>query len=301
MMVGAGKRVDNSMGSFANQRLSTLLKQSAEVIDHTDESGLTNLLASTVGRVKALGTGVMLRPTDPLSLQRRIDPKEIEKLVSEFQAKYPGALDKTKVRIGGSDIKDEVHRAWNNEKRLPIIRHLQALGAGAAALAASANRADHYSPLTDTVTLYSSDPSIAAHELGHAVDLNNALKSKSLLGRMYARAEITDPLVFRIPLVPSALALNREYNASRNAIDVLRDRGPEAEDAAWSILAPAYGTYAGGGALALNHLLGNRIVGGRIPYWAYPVGGAVAGHGVAKLRNYLARKKREDAGKKSDK
>jgi hypothetical protein len=106
---------------------------------------------------------------------------------------------------------------------------------------------DSYNPYTDSVALYSDLPGIALHEAGHANDVN----SRRFKGT-YAAARI-------IPFV----ALYQEYEATDEAIRHLIESGDQPQElAAYNVLYPAYGTYAG------SYVFG--------PFGALP--GALIGH-----------------------
>ncbi|MBI1976130.1 MAG: hypothetical protein HYS56_01315, partial [Candidatus Omnitrophica bacterium] len=90
---------------------------------------------------------------------------------------------------------------------------------------------DHYNPYTNTVHLYSDDPAVALHELGHAKDFEqNPSKGLYAVGR----------------ILPS-VALSQEYAATDHAIDYLKkNKDQQGELKAYNTLYPAYGTYVGG-------------------------------------------------------
>lgn len=106
---------------------------------------------------------------------------------------------------------------------------------------------DYYNAYTNTVHLYSDDPTVALHEAGHAYDFADfGLKGTYALLRI-------------VPFMD----LYQEWQASELAIDYLieiEDR--DAEFHAYKTLFPAYGTYAG------SYL--------PIPFGSFP--GALVGH-----------------------
>lgn len=101
---------------------------------------------------------------------------------------------------------------------------------------------DAYNPYTNTVSLYSDDPSIALHEAGHAKD--------------FARREDKGnyAALYLIPFVP----LWHEAQATGDALGYLAHKGEwDKQRAAYEILYPAYGTYVAGLAGALGgHAVG---------------------------------------------
>ena len=65
-------------------------KTAADVSDHNLELGATTAAAQTIGRLRALPIGLLLKPTDPLTFQRAMDADAAKKLVEEFEKKHPG-------------------------------------------------------------------------------------------------------------------------------------------------------------------------------------------------------------------
>lgn len=115
---------------------------------------------------------------------------------------------------------------------------------------------DHYNPYTNTVNIYSDAPAIGLHEAGHAKDWARK-KYKGTYAAIYA-----------IPAVP----LWHEAVASRDALRYMDTTGsPEAQEEAYRLLYPAYGTYVGGA-------VGDLVPGaGIIPYAGAVVAGHIAG------------------------
>jgi hypothetical protein len=90
---------------------------------------------------------------------------------------------------------------------------------------------DNYNDYTDTISIYSDVPAVALHEGGHAKDFAGR-KWKGTYGFLYA-----------LPFV----ALYHEALATGDAVGYLRDQpDAEAEQRAYHVLYPAYGTYIGG-------------------------------------------------------
>lgn len=111
---------------------------------------------------------------------------------------------------------------------------------------------DHYNPYTNTVNLFSDDPAIALHELGHAKDF----------------AEQAQPGYYALGRILPPVTLHQEQVASDTAIQYLKDKQDRAGELhVYSTLYPAFGTYAGeefglpygsyAGA-AVGHVLGFR-------------------------------------------
>jgi hypothetical protein len=89
---------------------------------------------------------------------------------------------------------------------------------------------DAYNPFTNTVYLYSNEPSIALHEAGHSKDFGR----RKLKG--------THAALYQLPLA----SLYYEAKATGDAIGYLRCRDFAAEKDAYKLLYPAWATYVGG-------------------------------------------------------
>lgn len=90
---------------------------------------------------------------------------------------------------------------------------------------------DSFNPYTNTINLYSDDPSIALHEAGHAKDF----ASRELKGAYSA--------AYALPFV----ALYHEAVATSDALSYLLDQNcSEERKDAYNLLYPAYSTYIGG-------------------------------------------------------
>lgn len=121
---------------------------------------------------------------------------------------------------------------------------------------------DYYNPFTNTVHLYSDHPAVALHEAGHVHDF---------AGR---RWKGTYAAIRLIPFVD----LYQEAKATGEAIGYLKEAQDQPEElAAYKILYPAYGTYAGS-------------------YLFAPIGtvaGALVGHAVGRSKAGVQRRRYE--------
>lgn len=123
---------------------------------------------------------------------------------------------------------------------------------------------DAYNPFTNTIYLYSDDPSIALHEAGHAKD--------------FARREYkgSHAALYSLPFA----ALYYEAKASTEALSYLQQQQKIAEKAeAYELLYPAYATYVSGNLLRFSD------------YAAYSAIGVIPGHIAGQIAAHSARKK----------
>lgn len=85
----------------------------------------------------------------------------------------PVNLSDTKVYLGGGQFRDRLARILSN-KRTSVLGKLFGLATSPFfTISSDFSRSDHYDPFSDSVILYSDNPAILTHELGHAVDMNN--------------------------------------------------------------------------------------------------------------------------------
>lgn len=113
---------------------------------------------------------------------------------------------------------------------------------------------DAYNPYTNTIYLYSNEPSVALHEGGHAKDFGR----RNLKG--------TNAALYSLPFA----ALYYEARATNDALGYLRcQRDTKAQKDADKLLYPAYATYIGGSV--------GQVIAAPVLYLAV-IPGHIAGH-----------------------
>lgn len=234
-------------------------KTAVEVREITGTPG--SMLASTVGRVGAVPGALLLQPQAPIQFLNNPDKDKVQEIADAMHRAYGKDLDHVAVRIGGTDTADDMRRAVVNPNTTLLQKTLFSFSLPISNMMANLRRGDHYNPTSDVINLYSGNPYIAAHELGHAADYN--IKSKGERA-VYTGAGLGSDRLLG-PLSP--LTQWKELLANKRGLEGL-DRGvadPVERDQHkrdyWKILAPAYATYATsavGGGLALH----NRLAGG---------------------------------------
>lgn len=192
------------------------------------ERGRPNVLLDSAGNVLSIPQKVVL-------LNPKIDNHHIssktERVIQDYLADNPD-LKGVKVRLNQGaffgDLKSlaknkKVEWYWRIFPGIPVTIY--------SSLKGRLLGGDHYNPYTNTVHLYSDDPAVALHELGHAKDFEqNPSKGLYAVGR----------------ILPS-VALSQEYAATDHAIDYLKkNKDQQGELKAYNTLYPAYGTYVGG-------------------------------------------------------
>lgn len=185
----------------------------------------------TLGNVLAIPNKLIFLNADFESHQ--IDEKVVE--VIEGFATHHGLQD-VRIRLNEYDPIGELGRLFANRRVTVFLRMTVGLLQWVA-YCLNCGRlfgGDHYNPFSDTVNLYSSNTSIALHELGHVLDFRR-------VGWPGAYALIR--------LIPG-VSLYQEYMASWYAVLYLRHIGDVDEEIrAYRLLFPAYSTYVFGALL----------------------------------------------------
>lgn len=145
-------------------------------------------LGSSVGRLSEafspmtylITPSMLVNPSDKelSKFDLKVDEKDkkarmYEELAKRMAKANPDQLQDVHVNLGGGRLWNDLVRTWNNSRVNPLFRILGTVGVPVADFMSSLRRADHYNPLSNTVTLYSDSPAILTHELGHAIDLNS--------------------------------------------------------------------------------------------------------------------------------
>lgn len=174
-------------------------------------------------------------PKKLLLWNRKIDSHsvsgETELAVKEFIDAHPDDLGRVKVRINQWAPMGEFKRLVENER---IPWYLRVFPGVPTTLWSSVTGrllgGDHYNPYTHTVHLFSDDSAVALHELGHAKDF----------------AEHPDPGLYAVGRILPPVTLHQEQVASDMAVQYFKEKGKREEELhSYSVLYPAFGTYAG--------------------------------------------------------
>lgn len=160
-------------------------------------------VSSTVGRLPAPLTALMLGTTAPFRESSTLDDAAIRKIIQ--QAKKNKKLKDVHVALGSGHPWAQLKRIWEN-KHISIPTKVWGTAMHPlSALNAALHRGDHYDPFSNTVVNYIKDPAILAHELGHAEDFANQ----------------TNPGVYILSRMNPVTMLNQEFIASSNAATLL--------------------------------------------------------------------------------
>lgn len=208
-------------------------------------------------------------PSKILLWDRRVENHRIDAHTETQLATYltDNELSTVKVRLNQYHPRDDWHRLVANKSVGAGWRYTVGI-ISVAAEAVFPGRlfgGDHYNPFTNTIHLYSNAPAIALHEAGHAKD--------------FARRKWkgTYAVVGILPIVP----LIQEGIATSDALGYLEaTQNVSAQQEAYEILYPAYGTYVGGEIRTLG------------PFGV--IIGAIGGHVVGQWKSWQLEEQREE-------
>ena len=170
-------------------------------------------------------------------------------------------LDNTEVYLNDVHPLDNLVKVWKNKRTGIGTKLLGTVQSPLIDMQTALMRADHYNPFSDTATVFTNEPGILAHELGHAQDFN----SREYPG-LYALSR-------GVPIVNWFTTPYQEYIASEKAMKTLNKNkaiSDEELNRAGSILSAGFGSYAGNiagelvgapGALALPGAWVGRLTG----------------------------------------
>jgi hypothetical protein len=165
---------------------------------HDKELAIFRPISSTIGKINDFGVEQALGiDTTTASLEN----PDIQRYVSSMKD-HP-ALKNVGLYLGSQRPLDRLSRIWGNENNDFLDKLYFSATSPLDALSSGFSRADHFDPVSNTVNVYHSDPSILAHELGHALDYNT---SKDVNGQR--REYMGGPV-------------NQEYLASNLAVNQL--------------------------------------------------------------------------------
>lgn len=208
-------------------------------------------------------------PSKILLWDRRVENHRINAHTEKQLATYlsENELSTVKVRLNQYHPRDDWHRLVANKSVGAGWRYTVGLVSVAveAIVPGRLFGGDHYNPYTNTIHLYSGSPAIALHEAGHAKDF-----ARRKWKGTYAAARI-------LPIVP----LIQEAIATSDALGYLEaTQSISAQQEAYEILYPAYGTYVGAEIKALG------------PFGV--VFGAIGGHVVGRWKSWQLEEQREE-------
>lgn len=299
----------------------------SEVSDR--RNSVEGAVAGTIGRIHpdSLFGAALLAPTAPIRHLRGLDAQQAERLVAAADKDFGDDLDGVKVRVGGGDVIGDVRRVLARKDNTVLDKFVgvpvSIMAGGMTAL----SRGDHYNPFAHTVTSYSGDPAVLAHELGHAADFG---KRKNMEGLAYRQGDAALKILGNTAAKAVGMSgaagaaanaaampftMFKEYQATKNALkgkalrrEMASQYGASSEEdgaaQARNVLAPAYGTYTGASAAA-GLALANKLSAPKANTLRkritdatrgrrqalFPIAGALLGHAGARAYNAMSRTK----------
>ena len=211
------------------------------------ERGRPNVVVDSLGWVWGIGAKLTL-------FDRRVENHRIDAHTEAEIAAYlqENELSTVKVRLNQYRPLDDWGRLRANKSVGAGWRYTFGVVSvlGETILPGRVFGSDHYNPFTNTIHLYSNVPAIAIHEAGHSKD--------------YARRKWkgTYAAIYGLPFAP----LSQEAIATNDALSyIVANRDLEAQQEAYEILYPAYGTYVGNAiAGPVPHGYSIGLIGGHI-------------------------------------
>jgi len=137
------------------------------------EGAASNLLKRPISGILGRSSSPLLAlaflTTDPL--RKGTTAGDVENLLknTNFATDTLGG-EKLKVYANKTQTLDQLKKIWKRKDLNPVFKTLGSLTMPYDNLMASLTRADHYNPASHTVTTFTRNPTILAHELGHATD-----------------------------------------------------------------------------------------------------------------------------------
>jgi hypothetical protein len=195
-------------------------------------------------------TGLMLG--DPEGVGTGSVSEKTKKRLLEAIQKDP-KLHSVNAQLGNSSISQSVKNVWQNKDTNVLSKAVRTPMSALGALAAKLMQSDSYDPWSHTVRVFSDNPAIGLHELGHARTMQGSIPRALIYGS-------------NIPGHPGRLV--EEALASSNASRMMK---PKEKHLVGTTLAPAYGSYLGaaagslGGHLLTKQLIDSAVKGGPLP------------------------------------
>ena len=220
-------------------------KESSEI---GQASRAEKFVGDTVGRVGNILGGGPLITTDLLRDPTKGDREnEHANTLALMESARPQQLGDVKLRLGGSNMLDDLKRVWTNKRTGPLGKVLGTAVTPVSSLAAMIGRGPHYNPWSNTVVQTSHSQPITEHELGHAIDFNDRPLPKNWLSRQIQNTGrdlygLAGGLPF-VNLWHEMQANHKSHKALRDALSDNPEELSQREDARTRVLPAAYSTH----------------------------------------------------------
>lgn len=189
---------------MSGRSLSRMLrKQALEVYDQKPFH--ERPVSATIGRAGGL-PAMLLGTSAPLRPGASMESERLRALVRALRKEKE--LKDSALSLGSGRPLVSFRRIWKNDRLSTPGKLLGTALLGPWEVGAALRRADHYNPFSDMAVVYNDEPSILAHEMGHAVDFK-----QSSLPALYALSRMFWPMT-----------LVQENRASRHGMRMLTEQ-----------------------------------------------------------------------------
>jgi len=147
-----------------------MIKEALRVQDR--EAAYMRPVSATLGRLGSPTTALLMGSMAPMGATAGLDNPEIAAAVA--QLKEDPALADVTLSLGSVRPLDRLADIWDNENIGLASKLLGTATSPIQSAITSVNRMDHYDPYSNRVTLFSADPAVLHHEMGHAKDFGES-------------------------------------------------------------------------------------------------------------------------------
>jgi hypothetical protein len=188
-------------------------------------------------------SGILGRAFSPLTaltmltaapLEPGPEKRDVENIVAALKGDKD--LENTVLNLNDVHPLENLGRVWSNPKTSLLTKLWGTAASPLSDAYMALTRGDHYNPFADSATVFTNEPGIVAHELGHAQDFN----SGDYPG-IYTFART-------MPVIGNFVTPYQEYEASNRAMKTLaktKDLSDKHLEHAGSLLSAGYGSYIG--------------------------------------------------------
>jgi hypothetical protein len=166
--------------------------------------------------------------TKDLTPLQNPEQSEVESLAERINKFKEKSLDDVKIYINGTRPFDMLKRIWKNPRNGVAGKLLGTVSVPVDYLTTALMRSNSYNPYSNTVHLFSKNPSVLLHELGHAEDFNSADIPDTLLGKEWNGLKRTAYGAAAYPIQPiTSLIEYKAWQNARNKIKAIIKRFPK--------------------------------------------------------------------------
>jgi hypothetical protein len=205
--------------------LPTSWKIAKLTVDNGDFA--SGVVSSTAGRLSTLLSLQPLITKDFTSLQNP-DIKDVQQLAKKLDKFKDQSIDDVKIYVNGTRPFDMMKRVWKNPRNGILGKLIGTISVPKSYISTALTRGDSYNPYSNTVHLFSKNPSTLLHELGHAEDFNSNDVPDTLLKREWNGLKRTAYGAGAYPIQPITSVIEfRAWQNARKRIKAIIKRFPK--------------------------------------------------------------------------